>query len=138
MRKARMAARVAQIKRMTKMEMPDDENNPGDDNSLSDGLPSLRYMSTRRRLGPMSASRRSGYGAFNGDSQPPDIYETLDKSLEFVQCACEHGAHQFLRDAHCEEEMNKIRARIAEVLVAPTREMDRVEREEPCSLSPGN
>ncbi|KAJ6444295.1 EF-Hand 1, calcium-binding site [Purpureocillium lavendulum] len=130
MRKARMAARVAQIKRMAEMEMPDDEQSPGDDNSMSDGLPSLRYMSTRR-LGPMSASRRSGFGLFTGESQPPDIYETLDKSLEFVQSTCEHGAHQFLREAHCEEEINKIRARIGQVLAAARREMERVQREEP-------
>ncbi|KAK4074885.1 hypothetical protein Purlil1_12866 [Purpureocillium lilacinum] len=120
-RKARMAARVAQIKRMAEMETPDDDNNPGDDSSMSDGLPSLRYMSTRR-LRPMSTPR---YG------QPPDIYETLDKSLEFVQCTCEHGAHQFLRDADCEEEIKKIHARMGEVLVASTREMERVQREEP-------
>ncbi|KAK4071821.1 hypothetical protein Purlil1_13298 [Purpureocillium lilacinum] len=121
MRKARMAARVAEIKRMAEMEVPDDDNSPGDDDSVSDGLPSLRYMSTRR-LEPMSTSRHG---------RPPDIFETLDKSLEFVQCTCEHGAHQFLRDADCEEEIKKIRARMSEVLVASKREMERVQREEP-------
>ncbi|UNI21998.1 hypothetical protein JDV02_007928 [Purpureocillium takamizusanense] len=130
MRKARMAARVAQIKRMAEMEMPDDDSNPGDDNSMTDGLPSLRYMSTRR-LGPMPASRYGRLGGIIGDSQPADIYETLDKGLEFVQCTCEHGAHQFLRDADCEEEINKIRARMSEVLAASTQEMERVQREEP-------
>ncbi|POR39091.1 Uncharacterized protein TPAR_00720 [Tolypocladium paradoxum] len=125
MRKARMAAKVAQIKRMAELEMPDDDNGSGDD-----GLPSLRYMSTRR-LGPMSAMRRPQLGGPNGPDQGPDVYETLDKGLEFVQSTCEHGAHQFLRDADCEEEINKIRARMNEVLATAKKELERVQREEP-------
>lgn len=125
MRKARMAAKVAQIKRMAELEMPDDDNGSGDD-----GLPSLRYMSTRR-LGPMSAMRRPQLGGLDGSDQGPDVYGTLDKGLEFVQSTCEHGAHQFLRDADCEDEINKIRARMSEVLATAKKEMERIEREEP-------
>ncbi|KND88489.1 hypothetical protein TOPH_06884 [Tolypocladium ophioglossoides CBS 100239] len=128
MRKARMAAKVAQIKRMAELEMPDDDNGSGED-----GLPSLRYMSTRR-LGPMSTMRRPQLGGPTGPNDPdqaPDVYETLDKGLEFVQSTCEHGAHQFLRDADCEEEISKIQVRMNEVLATAKKEMERVQREEP-------
>lgn len=129
LRKARMAARVAQIKRMAELELQDDGNGSGDDRTASDSLPSLRYMSTRR-LGVMSAIRRPELGG-TGDDQPPDIFECLDKSLDFVQSTCEHGAHQFLREADCGDEIKKVQARMMEVLKAAEKEMERVQREDP-------
>lgn len=127
MRKAKMAAKVAQIKRMAEMEMPDGDNS-SDEKSGADALPSLRYMSSRR-FGPMSALSRPGFGP--GADQVPDVYDNLDKSLEFVQGTCEHGAHQFLRDADCNDEIKKIQKRMAEVLDMAAKEMERVQREEP-------
>lgn len=110
MRKAKMAAKVAQIKKLAEMEVPDDENTGGDDRG-AEALPSLRYISSRR-YGP--AAMRSGHLGL--PNQAPDVYDELDKALEFVQSTCEHGAHQFLRDAKCNEEVQKIQTRIGEVL----------------------
>lgn len=129
MRKAKMAAKVAHIKRLAEMELPDDDNS-GDEKSGIDSLPSLRYMSSRR-FGPMSTLGRSGFGASGRGDQTPDVYDTLDKALESVQSTCEHGAHQFLRDADCNDELKKIQLRMAEVLDLAAKEMERVEREEP-------
>ncbi|RSL75555.1 hypothetical protein CDV31_017414, partial [Fusarium ambrosium] len=118
MRKAKMAARVAQIKKLAEQDVSEDGSNGEDD------LPSLRYMSSRR-FGPMSISR-------NGPSSgPPDVYDNLDKGLEFVQSMCEHGAHQFLRDGDCNDEISKVQKRLAEVLEMAIKEMERVQREEP-------
>ncbi|KAF9774775.1 hypothetical protein IL306_007192 [Fusarium sp. DS 682] len=117
MRKAKMAARVAQIKKLAEQDVSEDGNN-------DDALPSLRYMSSRR-FGPMSIARPGA-----GD-QPPDVYDKLDKGLEFVQSMCEHGAHQFLRDGDCNDEINKVQKRLSEVLEMAKTEMERVEREEP-------
>lgn len=122
MRKAKMAAKVAQIKRMAEMDVPD-ESNDGDENG---GLPSLRYMSTRR-LGPMSSMR----GPPGSKDHPPDVYDNLDKGLDFVQSMCEHGAHQFLRDGDCNDEITKVQKRLGEVLEMARKEMERVQREEP-------
>lgn len=127
MRKAKMAAKVAQIKRLAEMEFPDDDNASGDDKTMTDALPSLRYMSARR-FGPTSTGRLGAPGSKN---QPPDVYDNLDKSLEYVQSTCEHGAHQFLRDADCNEEIRKIQQRMCEVLAMATQEAERVQREEP-------
>ncbi|KAF6525372.1 hypothetical protein HZS61_011725 [Fusarium oxysporum f. sp. conglutinans] len=117
MRKAKMAARVAQIKKLAEQDVSEDGSN-------DDALPSLRYMSSRR-FGPMSISRPGA-----GD-QPPDVYDKLDKGLEFVQSMCEHGAHQFLRDSDCNDEISKVQKRLTEVLEMAKTEMERVEREEP-------
>lgn len=128
MRKAKMAAKVAQIKKLAEMEVPDDENTGGDDRG-AEALPSLRYISSRR-YGP--AAMRSGHPGL--PNQTPDVYDELDKALEFVQSTCEHGAHQFLRDAKCNEEVQKIQKRIGEVLEMAKKEFERIEREEPDQL----
>jgi hypothetical protein len=117
MRKAKMAARVALIKKLAEQDVTEDGSN-------DDALPSLRYMSSRR-FGPMSISRPGA-----GD-QPPDVYDKLDKGLEFVQSMCEHGAHQFLRDGDCNDEISKAQKRLTEILEMAKTEMERVEREEP-------
>jgi hypothetical protein len=117
MRKAKMAARVAQIKKLAEQDVSEDGNN-------DDALPLLRYMSSRR-FGPMTISR-SGAG-----DQPPDVYDNLDKGLEFVQSTCEHGAHQFLRDGYCKDEISKARERLGEVLELAKADLERVQREEP-------
>jgi len=44
-----------------------------------------------------------------------DIYDDLDKGLEYVQSMCEHAARQFLRDGDCAEEVGKISSRMAEI-----------------------
>jgi hypothetical protein len=117
MRKAKMAARVAQIMKLAEQDVSEDGSN-------DDVLPSLRYMSSRR-FGPMSISR-------SGTSdQPPDVYDNLDKGLEFVQSMCEHGAHQFLRDGDCNDEISKVQKRLGEVLEMAKTEMERLQREEP-------
>ncbi|KAM0361001.1 hypothetical protein ACHAPK_011812, partial [Fusarium culmorum] len=117
MRKAKMAARVAQIKKLAEQDVSEDGSN-------DDALSSLRYMSSRR-FGPMSIARPGA-----GD-QPPDVYDNLDKGLEFVQSICEHGAHQFLRDGDCNDEISKVQKRLTEVLEMAKTEMERVQREEP-------
>ncbi|KAL6789488.1 hypothetical protein GGI42DRAFT_263239 [Trichoderma sp. SZMC 28013] len=124
MRKAKMAAKVACIKKLAEMEIPDDDS--AGDSKAAEALPSLRYISSRR-YGP--AAMRLGHPGLT--NQTPDVYDELDKALEFVQSTCEHGAHQFLRDAKCSEEVQKIQKRIGEVLVMAKDEMERVEREEP-------
>jgi hypothetical protein len=100
----------------------------GDENGL-EALPSLRYMSTRR-YNPMSSISRPGFG-HGGSDQLPDVYHTLDKSLEIVQSTCEHGAHQFLRDGDCNDKISEAQNQLSKVLEMATKEMNRVQREEP-------
>lgn len=168
MRKAKMAAKVAQIKRMAELEMPDDEEEEEEANGTSgiapalkpDGpleaskkegdaeeLPALQYVSTRQmrnvsrsstalyaggrpmfaRAGMASYGGRSGYGAGGMVDQPPDVYDELDKGLEYVQSMCEHAAHQFLRDGDCGEEVENIKRRLSETKDLADKEMKRVQ-----------
>ncbi|KAI1209896.1 uncharacterized protein F4807DRAFT_77476 [Annulohypoxylon truncatum] len=161
MRKAKMAAKVARIRRMAELEMPDeeedeDEGNGGGNNEVKprnslladtkaaspkaqdDSLePRLRFVSTRqmgsRNLAPgrmnMRMSRlNGGLGSFQDKG---DIWEDLDKGLEFVQGMCEQGAHQFLRDGDCSDEVEKIKTRLAQTKEMADKEMARVLAEGP-------
>lgn len=133
MRKAKMAAKVAQIRRMAELESPDDDESG--DLKAGDGdidpLPSLRYMSTRR-FGPVGPRlSRTGRTGLLGENAEKDPYEELDKGLEFVQSTCEHAAHQFLRDGDCSVEVEKVKKRLAETKILAEKEMERVAREEP-------
>ncbi|KAJ9144789.1 hypothetical protein NKR19_g6317 [Coniochaeta hoffmannii] len=187
MRKAKMAAKVAQIKRLAEMEMGDDEEDdtsgatpaattPGgigtglevDSGMLVVGgaVPNtalevasgdeepqtLRYVSTRR-MQPVSRTPPNAFVPATGRpiypraaaSRPthdtpdrqPDVYDELDKGLEYVQSMCEHAAHQFLRDGDCGEEVANIQRRLGETKELADKEMDRVKREEPEALSSG-
>lgn len=125
MRKAKMAAKVAQIKKMAEVEMSKSDGDGESDNTL----PSLRYM-TSRRMGPMGGLGRPGYGP-PGANDKPDVYDNLDQGLEVVQSTCEHGAHQFLRDADCNDEIKKIKDKMRCVLDLANKETERIQLEEP-------
>ncbi|KAM0360245.1 hypothetical protein ACHAPK_011842, partial [Fusarium culmorum] len=112
-----MAARVAQIKKLAEQDVSEDGSN-------DDALPPIRYMNSRR-FGPMPIAQPGA-----GDPSP-DVYDNLDKGLEFVQSMCEHGAHQLLRDGDCNDEISKVQTRLTEVLEMAKTEMESVQREEP-------
>ncbi|KAG5914266.1 hypothetical protein E4U42_000579 [Claviceps africana] len=131
MRKAKMAAKVAQIKRMAELEIANEAKRACAERLAADTPPSLRYTSTCR-LGPVSHDPTSTEPRHPGKSnEPVNVYESLDKSLEFVQSTCEHSAHQFLRDADCSDEIRKIQARLVQVLQESKDEIERVQREDP-------
>ncbi|KAF4332106.1 hypothetical protein FBEOM_14101 [Fusarium beomiforme] len=116
-RKAKMAARIVRIQKLAEQGVSEDINN---DNAL----PSLRYISSRR-FGLMSIARPSA------SDQQPDVYNKLDKGLEFVQSICEQGAHRVLCHGNCNNEINKAQKQLSKVLEMAKTEMKRIEREEP-------
>lgn len=191
MRKAKMAAKVAQIRRLAELEMPDE---PEDDNAtvvpsamtssgaiiaaaptpliaaapiiaaddaplevgpVSSGtdadLPPLRLFSTRQMqpgsgnamlmarstLSRPSYARAGARGSYRpggmspGQSHPQDVYDDLDKGLEYVQSMCEHAAHQFLRDGDCGEEVSNIQRRLKDTNDLAEKEAERVKTSGP-------
>ncbi|KAI1143047.1 hypothetical protein F5Y05DRAFT_140820 [Hypoxylon sp. FL0543] len=167
MRKAKMAAKVARIRALAELEMPDEEEDEdeGSSNELKprDSLvaaqiadpkpqndeseePKLRFVSTRAmgsrnlaarnlaagRMSMRTSRLTSGLGSFQDRG---DIWEELDKGLEFVQGMCEHGAHQFLRDGDCSEEVEKIKVRLAQTKETADKELARVLAEGPDNSS---
>ncbi|KAI1489488.1 hypothetical protein F5X96DRAFT_612597 [Biscogniauxia mediterranea] len=162
MRKAKMAAKVAEIKRLAELEMPDDEDDDDDDdngelkpgNSLIAADPKPSSMtpkhdsteelklcalhsrpSIRNPAIGMRAFRGTRPGAFGSGlgifKEKDDIWDELDKGLEFVQGMCEHAAHQFLRDGDCNAEIEKIKVRLAQTKEAAAKEMERQATEKP-------
>ncbi|GAP86870.1 hypothetical protein SAMD00023353_2400090 [Rosellinia necatrix] len=161
MRKAKMAAKVAHIRRLAELEMPEEEDDdesgelkPGNElvaanpaspapNPRQDGTEAIRsqYLSTRPygsvlrnpayNLMPGRGMRTSalngGLGFFN---EKGDIWDELDKGLEYVQGLCERAAHQFLRDGDCNEEIEKIKARLVKVKESAISEKERVSAEQ--------
>ncbi|KAI0470195.1 hypothetical protein F4859DRAFT_505292 [Xylaria cf. heliscus] len=135
MRKAKMAAKVAHIRRLAELEMPEDDDE-------DEGEMRLPYLSTRPygatlrnpafNLKPGRGMRTSalngGLGTFN---EKGDIWDDLDKGLEYVQGVCERAAHQFLRDGDCNEEIEKIKARLGKVKELAVDEKARVSAEQP-------
>ena len=199
MRKAKMAAKVAHIKRMAELEMPDDgEEAAGVDELTPDVDFSTRFATPQPRAGTsatgaiavddtriearldakmevddkieaddskattpinlrsaalltsgrplfMRASGCQGYmppsmsGGFTGSylqkvKPPPDIYDELDKNLEYVQSTSEHAAHQFLRDGDCNDEIDNVKQRLAGIHKQAAQEMERVKADDPEAL----
>ncbi|KAI5917787.1 hypothetical protein F4810DRAFT_634707 [Camillea tinctor] len=159
MRKAKMAAKVAEIKRLAELEMPDEDDDddngelkPGNSLIAADpkhsditpkqdstedlklralhSRPSMRNPAIGMRVfrGTRSGAFGSGLGIFK---EKGDIWDELDRGLEFVQGMCEHAAHQFLRDGDCNAEIEKIKVRLAETKEAAAKEMERQATENP-------
>ncbi|KAI0417586.1 hypothetical protein F5X98DRAFT_374720 [Xylaria grammica] len=161
MRKAKMAAKVAHIKRLAELEMPEDEEDdeggelrPGNGliaagpavpaSNFGQGGPEemrLQYRSTRTYAGGLrspalnlmpgrgirTSALNGGLGLFN---ERGDIWDELDKGLEFVQGVCERAAHQFLRDGDCNEEIEKIKSRLVKVKESAVCEKERASAEQ--------
>lgn len=128
MRKAKMAAKVAQIRRLAEIEMPD-----ADEDEMPSGLPSLsvgRFLTTRTMRPGLPSFAMAGGRGILGD-QAPDAYDELDKALEYVQSMAEHAAHQFLRDGDCQDEIANVQRKLAETKELAAKEVDRVMRDEP-------
>jgi hypothetical protein len=190
MRKAKMAAKVAQIRRQAELDLADgddEEQDNGKDQGLQVGgrllaaqvgnppsmqvddapleaVPAcedakareedeklaLQFVSSRR-MRPVTrvpnafvtATGRHVYatggrvaagGPRAAADQLPDVYDQLDKGLEYVQSMSEHGAHQFLRDGDCAEEVDNIKSRLGETQKLAAKEMERVRKNEPAEL----
>ncbi|KAE8447671.1 hypothetical protein EG329_010477 [Mollisiaceae sp. DMI_Dod_QoI] len=189
MRKGKMAAKMAEMKRAAEMEVgEDDEDDDGEDamndlasnqgkliaaqkkvsigkqgESLTAGgiaaadsdssyaadmaMPKLKFVSTRQ-MGPsrdaatnkdrfgntLSVGLLRGYRRAGGEA--PDIFDDLDKGLEWCQGQCEHAAHQFLRDGECSTEITNIKRKLVEVKEAAAKELEKLKKEEAANPSP--
>lgn len=188
MRKGKMAAKMAEMRRAAELEVDADDDDDDDDDGLdamlknnrsllaaqknvasngqgqsstpgsigvadSDGgeepaLPKLKYVSTRQ-MGPLrdfphraevsggalSLGLLKGYrkAGMNNNS---DIFDELDKGLEWCQGQCEHAAHQFLRDGDCSTEIANIKRKLEEVRISAEKEMASIKVAEAMNPTP--
>ena len=143
MRKAKMAPMMAKIKLAAEMmDGGDEQDNAAPTPGLvaaqaaegpievapapQEAPPTLQYVSTRRIAS-------GGAGSLGPDGKP-DVYDELDKGLEYVHSMCEHAAHQFLR-GDCGEELSNIKRRMVKTKEFADKEMERVKKEEPEALN---
>jgi hypothetical protein len=172
MRKGKMAAKMAEMRRAAEKEAQADGDEEGEqandtltssetlpaahkkvvigkasENSVPSSdddaeLPKLRYVSTRN-MGPsrdfsraenfgstLSVGLLRGYRKGGGDGYAPDIFDVLDKGLEWCQSQCEHAAYQFLRDGECSQEIENIKRKLLEVKGTAEKEVERLKKEE--------
>ncbi|KUJ16211.1 uncharacterized protein LY89DRAFT_77465 [Mollisia scopiformis] len=113
----------------------------GDSDSADMAMPKLKFVSTRQ-MGPsrdaaankdthgstLSVGLLRGYRRAGGDA--PDIFDELDKGLEWCQGQCEHAAHQFLRDGECGTEIANIKRKLAEVKETAEKEIEKLNKAE--------
>ncbi|KAK3335148.1 hypothetical protein B0T19DRAFT_436036 [Cercophora scortea] len=131
-RKATMAGRVAQVRRMAGLEAPEGaggEAGPSTPSSSDGAIAPLEAAPTVMEDGEAEEGDVDGRGGMG----PPglNLLKKLDKRLEDVQSLCEHAAHRFLRSGGSAEEVGKIRDHLAEIKNLADRELERVQREEP-------
>lgn len=163
MRKAKMAAKVAHIKRMAELETPSDDeldtnpeadagsiipstldvDQPLEPDVLPNGdadepMPVLPNPREVRRANGRPRYSRETYGtaalAASKGKDLPDVYDELDKGLEYVQAQCEKAAHQILRDGNCSEEVENIKRKLAETKQLAEQEVERIKVEDPDAL----
>jgi len=60
---------------------------------------------------------------------PPDAREQTDRALDKAQGFCERGAHQFLRDGDCSDEISGAKAAFKDVLMISQAEIERMEKQ---------
>ncbi|KAI9053092.1 hypothetical protein LZ554_003361 [Drepanopeziza brunnea f. sp. 'monogermtubi'] len=110
------------------------------DNGPAVAMPKRNCASTRQ-TGPsrgtpkaekfnhaMSIGLLGGYRRGAGDA--PDIFDELDKGLEWCQSQCEHAAHQLLREGDCSTEIQNIQQRLGEVKATAENEVEKLKKEE--------
>ncbi|KAK5654440.1 hypothetical protein OQA88_7351 [Cercophora sp. LCS_1] len=120
-RKVKMAAKVAQIKRPAELERFEESDEEGAESisSIADSaIAPRKTISTAMNDGQAWALEK-------------DIYDDLDKGLEYIQSMCEHAAHQFLQGGECAEEVGNISGRMVKTKELAEGELERVQREEP-------
>lgn len=150
MRKGKMAAKMAKMRRAAELEVNTDEDNDDVDRggdglqSLSPGntiaadsdngdaeipTPELEYLSTMRMKPLQDMAQKTdtlGYRRAGIDTTP-DFFDEIDKALESCHGQCEHAAHQFLRVS---TEMHKIKQKLEEVKKSAEQEMERIRQVE--------
>ena len=167
MRKGRMAARMAEMRRAAEREIEADGESEGEDDGFpqpASGLPRKSGTVAARngepcagldslgvnipedlRQGSLPRYTTSRTGAWQTDGLrsmlsasvikrstdgEQDIFEKIDKALEWCQGHCEFAAHKFLREGECGTEIENIKNKLNEVRTGAQQEVKRLKAEE--------
>lgn len=140
MRKGKMAAKMAEMRKAAEKEVEDEEQGTADEEKVGDepAMPRLQYRSSRQaglganapkdRGSGMPVGMLRGYRRSGGLGGGPDVFDELDKSLEWCQSQCEKAAHQFLREGECGTEINNIKTKLLEVKAGAEKETEKLRK----------
>jgi hypothetical protein len=156
MRKGKMAAKMAEMRRAAELEASTDEDSDdvdggrggrgyelqsltlgntmaADSDSGDADIPSLQleYISTTqiKRFRDL-VQKADALGHRRAGIDTTCSFDKIDKALESCQGQCEHAAHQFLRDGDFNTEMHKIKQKLEEVKKSVEQEMERIRQVE--------
>ncbi|KAI9724109.1 MAG: hypothetical protein M1812_000828 [Candelaria pacifica] len=111
-RKGKMARRMEEMTAaLDATATPTAERAAGDEEEF---VPKISFV-RRGARGPAGNSKPVGgpgarESSLGGIPDKKDIFDIADEKLDKAQALCEKGAHQFLRDGDCDEEIQGIRA----------------------------
>lgn len=166
-RKGRMAARMAEMRRAAELDIQDNDESDNDEDRL------LQLTNIRKANRPVSPSPKGNTvgevginsasaevelegapkpglanprSALSGDTKlggvrsplglgrsrnaELDIFDEIDKALEWCQGHCEHAAHKFLREGDCSTEIDNIKKRLSQIKACAGNEVKRLDEEE--------
>jgi hypothetical protein len=166
MRKGKMAARMAEMRRAAEQEVEADGESDGDDgfhklsnllsrdkvssplkeipsDELEGGIPlsesvlgmprftSSRLLGLSDDLKPDTLRNALNTNVLRRTTnEKPDIFEQIDKALEWCQGHCEHAAHKFLREGECSAEIDNIKNKLSQVRESAEKEVQRRKEED--------
>ena len=166
MRKGKMAARMAEMRRAAEQEVEADGESDGDDGfqklssflsrdkvssplkgitsdelegeiPLSESISGMPRVTSSRLLGlsndlkPDTLRHVLNTNVLRRTTnEKPDIFEQIDKALEWCQSHCEHAAHKFLREGECSGEIDNIKNKLSQVRETAEKEVQRLKDEE--------
>ena len=93
--------------------------------------PMPRYTTRSRGLQADGLRSMLNANVIKGSTDPEqDIFEKIDKYLEWCQGQCEFAAHKFLRESECSAEIENIKNKLSEVRSCAEKEVERLKAEE--------
>lgn len=111
MRRAKMASKVAQIKRLAEFDL-----DAGDDQIMPSNTPQTQRIRVK-----------TNRTASSGDSSS-QIFDTLERHLDLINNLSEDAAHQFLRKADCHDEIDQILSRVSVLIHTSETEIRRLKK----------
>ncbi|KAJ9644624.1 hypothetical protein H2199_003587 [Coniosporium tulheliwenetii] len=122
LRKGKMAARMSALTDLSRDD--EDEKMEVDDEDEDEMLKKVTYRPSKA-IGFRTTRSRQSPGLGLGGAAT-EHFDVADKALEKAQALCEKGAHQFLRDGDCSDEIDGAKECFEEVLAVAEREVEKL------------
>lgn len=128
LRKGKMSAR---INALSDLVAEDDEEDDDDNEDVDASLAKIGYQPKAGLKGFPSTRFRGppgpGLPSLRTNASSTESYDLADAALDRAQTFCEKGAHQFLRDGDCTDELTQCKAQFDEIFTVAEREFKKLD-----------